>query len=339
MIDISTQCDAGDYTRLGKDAVINYADCPVDNYCPFGAKQATPCHSGSSTWGEKNKNTQYNCKCKVGYYENYRKLALNAGVYPCDPCPDGGTCDGQTIQPKSKKGYAPYNNKDGISFYECSPSIACKEGVSSKVLEVPQLQMNCTADKVVMFTNQNYGYCPGAEKYGCNYNPSANNVNSGGNWPQCSSSMPKNAICICNWADLSMLDNQICTKGYSSSSSDTPCNSCLRSTEKYFRSNGTCEKCPATNWPLICIIALSVLVGGGLMFYGFTKLNLDFKLFVMSITFLQTLSSFREIPLSWSKPIKVYLDIVSSTNINVELANPECVVPLTFTQKWMFIQV
>ncbi len=127
----------------------------------------------------------------------------------------------------------------------------------------------------------------------------------------------------------------VCQEGYENVN-NAFCTGCSKG---HYRNNQQCDQCPSVFNVKLLAIFFGFLLGGCMLLYGFVRLQLDFKLFIMSVSFLQTMSSFNNIQLDWTGPIKAYLEIASTTNINIEVAQPECLVPMTFRQKWVLIQI
>jgi hypothetical protein len=138
--------------------------------------------------------------------------------------------------------------------------------------------------------------------------------------------------------------NPFCAEGYG----DFTCTACLKKGNVllpagvgYYRLDRACTKCPTVD-PLAIlgyvaagllgsVFVLVVLHYSGLFIYAlhflqmFSKnLVLDRKLVQLSVTLLQTVSSYKGIKLSWTPSFTYVIQAASTTNLNLQLLSPDC---------------
>jgi hypothetical protein len=142
--------------------------------------------------------------------------------------------------------------------------------------------------------------------------------------------------------------NSLCSVGYKG----LTCGSCVTG---FHRFEGACVACPDTDTPLLGVGIASffvlLLVSAAWYFSSRVKiamkareslksgLPLDWGLIGMAIVLIQTVASYKDINLKWSPPIQKALNIASTMNFNLDLASPECAIPLTIPEKWWMTQI
>ena len=101
---------------------------------------------------------------------------------------------------------------------------------------------------------------------------------------------------------------------------------CGQCAQEYYRLSGGCNKCPSLDFlkqpaliAIIAIVALIFLLG---MVNLIQKIDLGFMSIL--ITYLQTISLFRSLKLSWPFLVNEMFRLMSAVNFNIELTSPEC---------------
>ncbi len=114
---------------------------------------------------------------------------------------------------------------------------------------------------------------------------------------------------------------------------------CSQCSTRYMKTlNGECEACPYFNWRLL-VASIVMIIIGLICFYGFTRLKLDPKLFIMTVNFLQTIDSLQSINLRWSNSVIQFFAWATASNLNVNMVISECsITDLSFPVKWFITQ-
>jgi hypothetical protein len=124
-----------------------------------------------------------------------------------------------------------------------------------------------------------------------------------------------------------------CSKGYA-----TPDNNCVGCEKRWYKLSGECTPCPklASLWLALYI---SVIAIGGVFGLILVKKGPSVAVTGVGIDYYQVLSIFIAFNIRWPAPVKDVLNIVSITNMNIELVSPECSIEFTYSQKWWVIML
>jgi hypothetical protein len=127
-----------------------------------------------------------------------------------------------------------------------------------------------------------------------------------------------------------------CATGYASTSWPYRCSQCASG---FYRSAGTCRRCPnnpALNVAIFFIAAL-VAIGVG---YILNRKMVNVAFLTIGLDYFQVISIFANTRVAWPQEIKDLFRILSAFNLNIELIAPECAIPtVTFAQKWQAVML
>lgn len=123
-----------------------------------------------------------------------------------------------------------------------------------------------------------------------------------------------------------------CAVGY-----ETPANNCVGCVNGYYKLSGECKPCPDTAGLLLGIYCTVVLIFGvfGLLL---VKKGPSVAVTGVGIDYFQVLSIFVGFGIKWPAPVKDVLNIVSVSNMNIELVSPQCTIKFEYHQKWLVIE-
>jgi hypothetical protein len=105
---------------------------------------------------------------------------------------------------------------------------------------------------------------------------------------------------------------------------------------EFYRQDLSCKKCSNNAGLAWTGLVLCVLVLDFFMLRGAYPSATKTVTVGITITWIQIISLFAEIPVNWPPSILSVYSAFSFSNFNVDLFSPECSVPLTFWGKWLF---
>ena len=124
-----------------------------------------------------------------------------------------------------------------------------------------------------------------------------------------------------------------CAVGY-----ETPDNNCVGCVKKFYKLSGECKPCPESAGLLLAIYIAVVVVFGvfGLLL---VKKGPSVAVTGVGIDYYQVLSIFVGFGIKWPAPVKDVLNVVSVSNMNIELVSPQCSIDFEYHQKWLVIEL
>ena len=123
-----------------------------------------------------------------------------------------------------------------------------------------------------------------------------------------------------------------CALGY-----ETPEDSCVGCVQGYYKISGECKKCPALAG-LFLGLYIGVVVIFGVFGLILVKKGPSIAVAGVGIDYYQVLSIFVSFDVRWPGPVKEVLNVVSISNMNIELVSPQCTVKFDYHQKWLAIE-
>jgi hypothetical protein len=123
--------------------------------------------------------------------------------------------------------------------------------------------------------------------------------------------------------------NGFCSSGYTG----YLCGSCVPL--QYYRQDLACKQCSSNaglSWALMifCVLILDFLI----LMAAYPSATKTVSISI-TVTWVQIISLFAEVPVSWPSEVLNVFSAFSLTNFNVDLFSPECSVPLNFWSKWL----
>jgi hypothetical protein len=124
-----------------------------------------------------------------------------------------------------------------------------------------------------------------------------------------------------------------CAVGY-----ETPDNNCVGCVKEFYKLSGECKPCPESAGLLLAIYITVVVVFGvfGLLL---VKKGPSVAVTGVGIDYYQVLSIFVGFGIKWPAPVKDVLNVVSVSNMNIELVSPQCSIDFEYHQKWLVIEL
>ncbi|KAI9135984.1 hypothetical protein BKA69DRAFT_267765 [Paraphysoderma sedebokerense] len=112
---------------------------------------------------------------------------------------------------------------------------------------------------------------------------------------------------------------------------------CGECAAKYYRFGNDCLPCK-TGHEVNTILAFAIIIGGGALAYGLSKLvkaGPTFGLVSVLISFLQTIVILRGFQLNWPPEFYTVIGWLSAINFNIEFTAPECFIGdfISYSQK------
>jgi hypothetical protein len=123
-----------------------------------------------------------------------------------------------------------------------------------------------------------------------------------------------------------------CAVGY-----ETPDNNCVGCVKQFYKLSGECKPCPDTAGLLLGIY-IGVVVIFGIFGLLLVKKGPSVAVTGVGIDYYQVLSIFVGFGIKWPTPVKDVLNIVSISNMNIELVSPQCTIDFDYSQKWLAIE-
>ncbi|KAL0482686.1 hypothetical protein AKO1_014373 [Acrasis kona] len=134
-----------------------------------------------------------------------------------------------------------------------------------------------------------------------------------------------------NKSITSATTTELCSDGYSG----YLCGQCASS---YFRLGERCLSCGNQNTSNFLIVLYTLgLIAVFIITIPITVLNTHVSSFGIVINFIQICALFNMFSLKWSDSLQTFFDLLSLSNLNVQLFRPECVTPVGYFAKFMII--
>jgi hypothetical protein len=124
----------------------------------------------------------------------------------------------------------------------------------------------------------------------------------------------------------------MCAVGYV-----TPDNNCVGCEKQFYKLAGECKPCPDTAG-LMLGIYIAVVILFGIFGLLLVKKGPSVAVTGVGLDYYQVLSIFVGFGIKWPAPVKDILNVVSISNMNIELVSPQCTIDFEYHQKWLAIE-
>jgi hypothetical protein len=112
---------------------------------------------------------------------------------------------------------------------------------------------------------------------------------------------------------------------------------CMDLGSLYYRRNGGCEPCPGDKTLTFALMGTAALVAGAFA-YELKRKRISIAIIAIGVDYLQVLSIFADTNADWPNSIQQVYNILSIFSFNLNVATPECSFPVTYEQKWFFVE-
>jgi hypothetical protein len=118
----------------------------------------------------------------------------------------------------------------------------------------------------------------------------------------------------------------------------TPDNNCVGCDKQFYKLAGECKPCPDAAGLYLGLYIAAILVLG-VVGQFLIKKGPSIAVTGIGLDYFQVLSIFTAFGVQWPRPVKDVLNVVSVSNMNIELVSPQCTIAFEYHQKWLVIEL